>query len=701
MDNHQFQIEPNTYVDKEQIKLVNDIYSNNRTLSFSSPDPEESDYKFEHLNHKELQSRWARWAMEAIVLYFGGWDDPKRQTLVQKRTTGQSVCNAYFKIGLFASRYYPNVRISEWSSKHVDKLIRCDFNLKLQHGGAKSHHAQKNPYASFSAVEKTLICLAKTEQAALSKIISDGLHFKLPKIKTIIRSALEQEVLNYGLLYVEWEKGESHQAVDAVLASIMTAQAITIIESPKARFLRDYYSLQRKSEGSILCTETSLFKRRTFKFAFDPNFDLSELRQQNGSKLRESDLDKKKIYFELINRHRDQLPPLKETGFPFISMKELHDEVDAIYDSCYWLFLTMTGIRQSEISSLNGDSYDEAYDTYRTKIKKTDNSANHDRGGANLLLQLFNILNDLSLTPKKERVDREEVPLFAKTYFHDTNSRSTLHSQPVRSGESLPINLSSRKVIQLGNSRKAFDNRLKRFCINFAESQPEFAEEVMNIGPHQLRHTFVQFILRRFESYMHEPLRVHLRHAAGSYMTNVYERNKLKDDEKIAMERGYINEIVRRIYEQLDGKIGIEGNESFYGKAANRISHLIKKIELHQPEEIEKALFSIASKVESINANDYGYCVVLKETRSQSNCFDKSTNTPLIENGQLDICSGCVNFLYSKESNEAAIVNHRFLHANQIEIYQKLGVSEDSPVMKSSKASVKNAEKLLKDMGGK
>ena len=67
--------------------LVNDIYDHSFTLRFTSPDPTEKEVQFTQLNNPEIILSWKRWAMEAIICYFGGWDDLKRQTLVQKNST--------------------------------------------------------------------------------------------------------------------------------------------------------------------------------------------------------------------------------------------------------------------------------------------------------------------------------------------------------------------------------------------------------------------------------------------------------------------------------------------------------------------------------------------------------------------------------------------------------------------------------------
>lgn len=678
--------------------FVNNLYDDSFTLRFTSPDPTEKEVQFTQLNNPEIIQSWKRWAMEAIVCYFGGWDDIQRQTLVQKNTSALSVCQSYFAIALFASRNYPNTQLSDWNYSHIYELLQSQFRLEL----LISDHArsrQNRSFPAFTVIEKTITCLRKTHMPAVSQKLTDGLMFQLKSNIKIAEQALETLVLEQGLIVQEWIKGNSYQAIDAILASTMSAYAINIIESPKVSFLCDFYRFQREQKGSLIIRHKSLSKDKSLAWAYKSSVNITNLRTPKGNKHSEQQLARKRAYYHLIEKHRTKVPPLEETGFPFLSLHEVHTEVEKVYQACYWLILTCTGIRHSEISSLNGDSYNDVTERYRTKVKKTDNSANHERGGAELISNIFMILNELSLTPKYNRADGKVLPLWAKTFKHNTGHSSDIESEAVRKGHTLPRSNKTGKAIRFGTSKKAFNCLLENFCESFADSQPLFAELVIGIHPHRLRHTYAQFILRRFEGYMHESLRIHFRHAANSSMTSVYESQKLKEDAKLANERGYIHEIVKRIYDEIEGKISIEGNEDFYGVVARRISQLLKRMNIHQPDELLSAISAISTQVESIKANNYGYCVVFKDTRAQSKCFDKQTNTPKVDSGQFDTCSGCPHFMYSKTGNKEAIINHRFLHSKQIDVYKQLGITSDSPVMQASMLAVKNAEIALDEMG--
>tara|TARA_R110002033_G_scaffold135713_2_gene175235 strand:- start:2979 stop:5081 length:2103 start_codon:yes stop_codon:yes gene_type:complete len=684
--------------ERNDVVLVNDIYSNDHTLTFHSPDPDEGDYIVRYLTHPEITSKWAWWAKEAIVNHNDGWDDVKKQTLVRKQGTARGNCFAFARIALFASRFYPDISISEWSFSHINELLRSHLNLELQFKSRIDYNKRKASYASFSSIEKTLTALIWTYEATILAEISDGLTMKLPTVKKVCKRALRGSVQKHGLIYEEWEKGKSYKALDAVLAATMTAYAISIINSPKTDFLCDFYQVQRETEGRLPFTQSNMFSLKKFAFAVDKNFDVSSIKRSNGSNRRTSTIKKDQLILDMINRHRDSITIYNSTGLPFESMSEMHKWVDKVYSACYWLFITMTGVRHSEIVSLTGDSYDETNHRYRTKVKKTDNSANHLRGGADILKQMFDILNYLTLTPKRNRPDGESISLWAKTYTPPTSKHNVnnLSKEAVRLGKELPQ--LTKYQDKLGGSTYSIRRHLKEFCSDFAEVQPSLAMEVLGIHPHRLRHTFAQFILRRFEGYMHESLRIHLRHAAGSYMTNVYESDKLHEDAVIATERGYINEIVQRIFKEYKGKLALEGNEDFYGTVARRIHQMISKTSTETPDQIQNALIDISDKIESIKAHNYGYCLVMKDTRALSSCYDKATNTPKTENGQFDICAGCVHFMYSKKSHETEIVNHRYLHTQQIKTYNILGVAEDSPVMLASVKAVKAAESILSQM---
>ncbi|MCL1140259.1 hypothetical protein [Shewanella pneumatophori] len=668
--------------------LVNDIYSADHALTFYELS-DDSEYKLNQLNDKNIKEKWAFWAKGAIVNYFGGWDDVKRQTLKQKKGTSMVVVGAFYAIALFASRHYPDTPIAQWKMFHVNELIQ----RLLRREFTTRERDSEPPYFSYSSVEKVITSLQTTYSAFITREISDGLSFNLSTAQKVIRSAVKEEIPKFGLLVEEWIKGGSFTALDAVLAATMSAYALSILNHPKTKFLQDFYQVQRQTGEVIPFTYSALFYRALYTFALKEVDNVEHLTTSNGRKYKEKDLEAKKLYLELINRHRDSVTLYNRTGFPFESIAEFHDWIDSVYDACYWLFLAMTGVRNSEVTSLNGDSYDDVSQRYRTKVKKTDNRANHDRGGADLIKQLFDTLNNLSIAPKRERPDGKTLPLFAATFKMDSTSTNLTESEVI-AGNIYPV-ISRRKGCQLGASTYTLRCRLKRFCKAFAEAQPSFAKEVLDIHPHRMRHTYGQFILRRFEGYMEESLRIHLRHAAGSFMINTYKSKKHEEDARIANERQYINEIVKRIYNEVDGKLEIEGNEDLLGAAARTIHQMISKISTKKPDEVNGALLAISGEIESIKAHNYGYCLVMKKTRSQSKCFDKATNAPKLNRGQFDVCAGCPHFMYSKNSHETEIINHRFLHEKQIKTYEILGVSKDSKVMRASQKAVQNAEAIL------
>ncbi|MAP20742.1 MAG: hypothetical protein CL582_07355 [Alteromonadaceae bacterium] len=498
--------------------------------------------------------------------------------------------------------------------------------------------------------------------------LGDGISIQIPK--HFLRDASEPVLTKYGVAIEDWLKGGSFGAVPLVLAMTMLQQAITVLRDPYTQFLKEFFKLQRE-RGFVVISLT-----HCQGFSDYCNGDTG-LKAGRTKKL----LENYESIKALLEKH------CTENGRYFsIVQRDITAQCCSVYDACTLIWLSLTGIRVSELVSICCDDYETNPDgtwTFKSELIKTNQGFAEARELSGLTLEAAETMVALSYITKRNREDGQRLALFGKYFFaSDTNRDNNIPQNKCRGNNVATV----RSLI-----RTQFESTLK--------AHPELQGECEKVHPHMFRHTWAEFALRRFDGNVFEAIRRHFLHSYGSYFTTHYTFNKLKEEVKDSLERRYLNEIITRIAtESAEAFKDPNFKRDMTGKVVNYVS---RAMNLHVIEisEINDFIDAITDEFESIVAHEYGYCMVRKDMRHLAKCYDRKTQMPLLENGCFALCTDCPNFAVSAKDNKEFIIRTAISHQNMIEAQEKLwGKNLKSKAVDASRKVIKQADAILDEM---
>lgn len=639
-----FKLEELQEATKNVLKLQNNIFDDKFYIYDSVNDKNfELDVTFPLANE-----RWKTWGREAVIQLCGGYNDSFQQLCGRKKTiTGWN--NAIKRLINWATTYVPDKPLSQWSFGESSSLLLAALNKKdmqLDEPDSVGIHGR-------GVVEPLFLLLIKSGKLFYQGKVNDGISIKFPK--RYLQKCLDDTLESHGVTYDEWLKGDGWQPVPYTIAMMFLSYSIDILRSEKTKFIMAYFEHQRSSNKIHV---NSIFDNKTF----NKYCEIGKLRKKKDSE-----------HYEVFKQHLEKVTGKKLTKFPFDKYSELSDYCSEIYDACLVVFLTLTGIRISEISSIKASDYKKETDgtwVFISDLVKTNFGLSEIRTMSGLVAEAADILSGVSYIDKKSVNATEEISLFSRYFSQgDYNSSNNL------------------KKVGLSKSAESLRNRLKVIYVNFCSDQ---SNEVLllqpDVHPHQFRHTWVEFAIRKFDGNVLEAIRQHFRHRAGSYHTRRYTDNKLNDEVKEDLERSYIKELIERM--------ALSESGDFAGPVAMYVKRQVRNSSIIEPIELEEFIDDISEEYESVIGHEYGICLVRKSSRHLAKCLDKKTGLPILKNGCFKLCSGCINFACSSKSHKENIERIAISHSNMIENYPLKATKSH----KISEQILINAEQLIKVM---
>lgn len=637
------------------------------------------DYQLEksseiNLFHPKLTPAMQFWICECFVCLLGGWDNPTLQTLSGRTNTLKSFKSTVLRIGVWASAHYPSLPMSQWKEFQVKEIIQdiLNDNIDWKRGEHWSgSEIRKGTYPlNRNAVYDVFLALEKTKHWKLTGKISDGIGFDFPK--AALKIYTEETLESYGISYEAWTKKNVRDAIPLPVSMALLHHAYTILTDKKTLFLIDYFKFQR---GENRLSIRSIFTTGGF------NDYCNELLTKEPKKRHTKEfLSRVEPLKAIISDHYDG----EITRFP-MSIKEVVQHCNDVYDSCIVIFLCLTGVRISEMASVFSDDYQQEADgvwTFKSDIEKTNHGISEVREMAGMVATAAQAMVNLSYIDKHNRPKKDPIHLFGRYFYKgDYNDRVNVRR--------------NHRTITEGSIRQRLDD----YYDNFLKLHPELSLYCPSISPHRFRHTLAEFALRRFEGNVFEQLRRHFRHAFGSYFTTSYVFNKLSAEVRDQIEKDYLKEILTRIVKE-SARATLDENfkRDLYGKTVKAVSRAMGTIVLTE-DEIHDYVETLAEEFDSIVAHEYGYCLVRRDTKHLAKCIDIKTQTPIITNGCFELCSGCVHNLNSACSNKSSITRIAVSHNQLIESFtETFGKNVKSELIETSKAVLMRAEVILEEM---
>lgn len=604
-----------------------------------------------------------------------GWANPDTQSLSGRSGTVKNYLASFKRFAVWWAKNKPNSKLSEWNRNDVRRLLEDILELKVDWQDSENrgrYRIKEEGVASRAILENIVFFLNQSEDLYFMGKTEDGLSFNLSdkQQKKILRPILKR----HQLTYEEWKSGETWPSIPLPVAMLMLNDAIEIVRDQKTAFLIEYFQFQR---SDMYYSINSIFLHGSYQRFCDGLWRFEG--SGNGPSLNAQ--PKVEALQRLIHKHY---------GDSYNSFPMTHNEINSwcakVYQASLVIMLLLTGARISELASMKaGDlayNLDDVW-SFKSEIIKTNNGLPTIRTVHGLAAEAVYALEELSYLDKLKKYEDKEISLFGKFFTKTIKTKR----------------FSLDTWIQ-GASKETLFGMLKDFYAAFLERHPEIEAIWPNVHPHQFRHTFAEFALRRFDGNVHEAIRRHFRHTYASFMTNHYLSNKVDEAFHYAQET-----MIQEIAEQMinDARYLLDKNikePRFYGAAMKAALDLLDATVISSEEELESVVEEFADGFEKIVPHEYGYCMPRTKTISQSQCFDKVSKVAKLEEAGFSTCSSCVHSVQEINSHESSIVQIGMTHEQQmksIEATTSFGL-ESNKFYQASKSASMNAQRILKRM---
>ncbi|OUS23819.1 hypothetical protein A9Q99_27720 [Gammaproteobacteria bacterium 45_16_T64] len=590
------------------------------------------------------------WIQTYLLNVFDGYSSDQQEIVCRTGTF-----RGYFQHlnNLIMITYKLNIEkpISSWDKKDLKNIfievISWDEN---DNNYCKTKSRTDFPdLKSKGSIEYITTILRLSYQQYTKGILPDGLRYYIPE--KFEEFALKDFIESKGYDYYLWKKGGSAGSIPLHISTIILSHAIKILHSNKTKLLLAYFDFQRTANK---LSHWSIFRDKTVNRLITNNFKM-------GKGHRQIKIDRHKALESTLSKANGK----KISSIPWSDHSDVKKSCDEVYDASIIIFLCLTGIRISELSTIQPGWFNRRNNGV-WEFKSEDIKTNHGlitiRNMAGLVAEAADTIERLSYIDK----NKDNYRLFSRTF-----------SQPFLDKKGTYLTMTDKKKKSIASNTSTLRMRVKSFYEEIINIHgDELRQEFPTIQPIQFRHTWAEFAMRRFEGNVLEAIRHHFRHSA-SHSTRSYTNQKLTEEERILLEKDYIAEIIHRM--------GNDEHNDFTGPIASYIKKRIKEThDICSAEEAEQAINKVNMEFESIIAHEWGYCLVRIESRSLANCYDSKTGIPRVEDRAcFETCSNCI---------------HRLSHSSQKEDIQRIGLShknfiDNYPLQRVTEESIKIVEK--------
>jgi integrase len=540
-----------------------------------------------------------------------------------------------------------------WQSHHPDRALQSLSRLELLQMIRDLMIKKENNETGTQILgvsTLTMICkiLDRTYTFSHSGKLVDGTVHRMTK--SFKKLAMEPLLKKLDLDFDTWFKGGSYGSIPMTCASLMLAEAITLIESDEAAVATVFFEQWRTFQNNVrhwFADRDRLAHARRMEL---PDYVLTRWEREWAPSA------------TALGTAVDAATKNRFEKLPWSSVGELADFCCELTKACLSIITLLSGFRLGETGGMKMSDYEQRPDGswwFTSENTKTESGFAHPRSLHGLAAEAATLMK--KLTPVN--TDDIDLPLFHHSY------RS--------SGYEIARGWGNNKDEWLADV--GFDNSTLRFWfkdfykVYVVEKYPEAGKMHSDVTPHQARHTFAEFALRRFDGNVLERIREHFRHAYGSFHTQRYTREKLSESVRLSMERDYAKEVIGRIsLGQLDDR--------FYGPAAKRIEKEMADISILTPDELDERITEAAEELVRFTAFAWGFCVLRKGEQHLAKCHDPQTGTPNVDqHSSPNICLGCPhgmnNDLQSEELKLIGIAHTNIAKTHPLKAIGKL--SED------------------------
>ena len=503
-----------------------------------------------------------------------------------------------------------------WETHFPDRPLRSLSRLELQLM-VRSFMVKKENNESgeeiLGASTLTMVCklLQRTYDFSHSGNLVDGVVHRMNKP---FRKAAMAPLLGPDVDFETWNKGGSYGSIPMTCASLMLAEAITLIESDEAAIAVTFFAQWREFKGNVAHWFGRRDKLALFRRIESPGYTPTGWEKKWAPSA------------TALGTAVDVATKVRSDRLPWNSPGELADFCKELTSAVVVIIALLSGFRISEIESMKINDYYQEPDGswwFISENPKTEAGFAHPRSLHGLAAEAANLMK--KLTPIN--IDEVDLPLIHRSW--------RIEGFAIASGWFSKDTLEG-WLADVGYDRDTMRAWFKKFYKEkVVDKYPEAADLLDDATPHQARHTFAEFALRRFDGNVLEKIREHFRHAHGSTHTQAYARGKLSESVRMSMEKEYAREVVGRIaLGQLDDR--------FYGPAARRIEKEMSSISVVNGDEFDEQVKAVADSIARFTAFEWGFCVLRFGEQHMAKCHDPKTGTPNVDQrSSPGVCIGC------------------------------------------------------------
>jgi hypothetical protein len=621
----------------------------------------------------DANNYWRTWGRQLMINVCGGYVSPNTQALSARHSTVKQELSKIKKLTAWATSHHPDRPLTQWGESECSAFVNAlAFNEIEVTGNAERFKAQE--LLAFGTINKNLTLLKTTGTYYRKGLLNDGLLVHLPKDFT--QTVLKQQLIDSGVDYVAWLKGGSFARFPLEISILLLSEAIEILRSPTTHLLQAYFRAQR-GEFKLNPYNVFFIGRKGSEPRLKQYLNGEVLSNFQGGK---QDLNSTIPHF--VSQVEEEYAKLQGLDkplpfsdiFTFKGNEHVSDLCVEVYVACMIVFLCLTGIRVDELSNVDAEDYDIKADgtwMFRTNINKTHFGLSEMRSMSGLVAEAAMILSDLSYVTKRGHTAEDRTPLFGQCF------------KAVHFDKALSDIKTKRLGIGTGNMRTHVQIFYEILIKKHGEHLRQICE---SINPHGFRHCFAEFAIRRFDGDVLEAIRQHFRHRVGSAFTSSYTDDKGFDDIRQGAERRYIKELLHRM-------VGEDAGD-FTGAMALHVRREVSKMAFRTPGELDEFLNDLSNDFDSLTPHEFGFCLVLTETRHLSKCLDKKTGVPNLLDGCFELCSGCHHSFRSNKSNYDSVLRNVLSHEDFLERFPL----KNSQHFKVSEKVVERGNKILDAM---
>lgn len=591
------------------------------------------------------------WAQSFILRRADGYVNNDQKIVVSDQGTWNPIINKLRDLCEYWELNHSRTPLSRWTETDVVSFLKYVMLYVDDEGDiCVRHHGQEEGYRHI---------LYRSHQYFMDASIVDGLRVEVSK--RFSESLLEPYLSKSGMSLGAWLKGGSLGSIPIENGMVVLASAIQLLESPHANAARAYFKFIRDnhdiSAANVLSSKDNLFV---------------ENRIYNSERSDFKVLSAKRAELKLILNKE-----LAGESVDFFKQGAFSAFVAELYAAATYILLVLSGFRISEWTTFNTRDFIHHKDgtwEFRNQIHKTNYSIKAPRYLHGMTAFALNTLIECSYVDKMS----ENAPVFLRSFrcshLCTLGKRATLSD-----------------LLKVGIWGEHPENTIRgafqKFYRKVINQHPELASIHSETSPHQARHLWAEYCIRRFDGAVVERISEHFRHRLSDNFIRAYYEKALRERERDAIENSYIEEILRSIGGSDESMIRL------YGPAAKRARMELNKASVISPDDFELTIANLSESI-IITVDEWGYCLLRKGEEQYAKCFNKDLGTTMVEElRSFEVCASCIHSCNTKLQRvgiERSLIAHEeFIEALPLEL---------SRLADASRKHIRVGESRLKEM---